>query len=66
MCVCVCVCFNRLIKGRRVAWTVSADVAAYTPYEGLNLTNQNRRKLGVFGWKLQGSHSPFYCYFDRY
>ena len=25
----------------------------YTPYEGLNLTNQNNRKLKVFGRKLE-------------
>ena len=31
-------------------------------YEGLNLANQKRRQLGVFGRKLGGSHSPFYCY----
>ena len=30
--------------------------------ESLNLANQKRRKLGVFGRKLGGSHSPFYCY----
>ena len=28
-------------------------------YEGLNLANQNRRKLGVFGRKLEESNSPF-------
>ena len=38
----------------------------YTPFEGLNLSNQNRRKLGVFGRKLKGSHSLVYCYFDKY
>ena len=32
----------------------------YTPYEGPSLANHNSRKLGVFGRKLQGSHSPFY------
>ena len=38
----------------------------YTPYEGLYLTNQKSRKLGVFVRKLKGSHSPFYDYFDKY
>ena len=37
----------------------------YTPYEGLDLANQRTRKLGVFGRKLKGSNSPFYCYFDQ-
>ena len=32
----------------------------YTPYEGPNLANQKSRKLGVFGQKLGGSHSPFH------
>ena len=27
--------------------------AGYTPYEGLNLANQNNRKLEVFGRKLE-------------
>ena len=30
-----------------------------TPYEGLNLANQNVRKFGVFERKLVGSHSIF-------
>ena len=38
----------------------------YTPYEGLNVASQKTRKLGVFGRKFEGSHSPFYCYFDTY
>ena len=38
----------------------------YTPYEGPNLTNMNSRKLGVFNRKLEGSHSPFHCHFDKY
>ena len=38
----------------------------YTPYEGLDFANQRTRKLGVFGRKLKGSNSPFYCYFDKY
>ena len=42
-----------------VQWT-------YTPHEGLNLTNRKTGKLGVFGWKLGGSHSLFSCYFDTY
>ena len=37
-----------------------------TPYEGLNLTNQKNRKLGVFSRKLDGRHYPFQCYFDKY
>ena len=36
--------------------------AVYTRYEGLNLTNQESRKLGVFGRKLEGSNSRFYCF----
>ena len=31
-----------------------------TPGEGLNLAYQKSRKLGAFGWKLEGSHSLFY------
>ena len=31
----------------------------YTPHEGLNWANQKSRKLGVFGRKLVGIHSPF-------
>ena len=38
----------------------------YTPYEGLNLANEKSRKLGVFGRKLEGSHSRCYHYFDKY
>ena len=30
------------------------------PCEGPSLANQNGRKLEVFVWKLEGSHSPFY------
>ena len=33
--------------------------------EGLNPTNQNSRKLGVYDRKLEGNHSLFYCYFDK-
>ena len=32
-----------------------------TPYEGLNLANQEGRKLGIFGRKLEGSYFLFYC-----
>ena len=32
----------------------------YTPYEGINVANQKSRKLEVFEWELEGSHSPFY------
>ena len=32
---------------------------AYTPYEGLNLANQNNRKLEVFGRKLEETSQ--YC-----
>ena len=32
-------------------------------YEGLNLANQKRRKLGVFGRNLEESHSPFIYFF---
>ena len=38
----------------------------YTPYEGVNLANQNGQKLGIFGRMLEGSHSSFYCYFNKY
>ena len=41
-------------------------IPTYTPYEGLYLTNQKSRKLRLFGRKLEGSHSPFYHYFDKY
>ena len=37
---------------------------AYTPHEGPTSANQNKRKLGVFDRKLEGSHSMFYCHFD--
>ena len=36
------------------------------PHEGLHLANQSSRKLGVFGRKLEGSHSVFDCYFQLY
>ena len=38
----------------------------YTPYKGLNLANQKGRKSGVFGRQLDGSHSLFYCYFEKW
>ena len=38
----------------------------YTSHEGLNLTNQKSRKLGVFGRKLEGSQSSFCCKLARY
>ena len=43
----------------------------YMLCEGLNLTNHNSWKLGVFGRKLGGggggkSHSTDACYFDTY
>ena len=38
----------------------------YKPYEGLSSANPIGRKLGVFGRKLEGSHSMFYFYFDIY
>ena len=40
--------------------------APYTPYEGPSLANQKSRKLGVFGRKFEGSHTPFECYFNEY
>ena len=42
------------------------SVLRITPYEGLNSANQKNRKLGVYGRKLEGSHSPCYCKFDKY
>ena len=33
--------------------------SSYKVYEGLSLPNQNGRKLGVFGRKLEGSHYLF-------
>ena len=38
----------------------------YTPHEDLSWANKNTRKLGVFGRKFEGSHSPFYCNFDKW
>ena len=29
------------------------------PYSGSNLANQNGWKLGVFDWKLEGTHFVF-------
>ena len=34
-----------------------ATTCIYTPYEGPNSSTQNGRKLGVFGRKLEESHS---------
>ena len=34
-------------------WGQLYRALAYTPYEGLNLANQNNRKLEVFGRKLE-------------
>ena len=39
---------------------------AYMSYEGPRLANENSRKLGVFHRKLEGNHSIFYQYFDKY
>ena len=36
-----------------------------TSYEGLNMANRKSQKLVVFGRKLEGSHSLFYCYFEN-
>ena len=41
-------------------------VVGYTPYEGSNLASQMSRKLEVFDRKLEGSHSLFCTYFDKY
>ena len=38
----------------------------YTPYEGSKVANQMSRKLRVFDRKLEGSHSLFCTYFDKY
>ena len=48
------------------SYRVTMRVKGYTPYEGLNLANQKGRKLGVFGRKLEGSHSPVYWYFNKH
>ena len=48
-----------IIINLRVMTTQNADRTrtrargSYTPYEGLNLANQNNRKLEVFGRKLE-------------
>ena len=52
--------------GRPLLVIYSVTMSLYTPYEDLNLADQMNRKLGVFGRKLEGNYSPFYCYFDRY
>ena len=38
----------------------------YTPHEGPSSASRNSWKLAVSGRKLEGSHIPFYCYFDEY
>ena len=46
---------------------VMADTGLFiTPYGGLNLANQRSRKLRVHDRKLEGSHSPFFSYSDKY
>ena len=37
-----------------------------TPYEDLNLANQNSRKSGQFSQILEGFTSLIYCYCDKY
>ena len=45
----------------------STTMTCYTPYESPNLANQKRRKLGVFGRKLEESNYPFIDFFwDKY
>ena len=51
--------------------TINSDVvepawAVVTSYEGSNLANQCCRMLDAFERKLEGSHSIFYSYFDKY
>ena len=41
-------------------------ILTYMPYEGLNLANQDSRKLGLFSRRSEGNDFLFYCYFDRY
>ena len=36
------------------------------PHEGSSFCNENSRKLIVFDWRLNGSHSLFCSYFDKY
>ena len=55
----ICVCTGR-------SPGITLDHPFYTPYEGVNLANQNCRKLGILDRKLEGSHSPFYRNFDKY
>ena len=47
-------------KGDPVPWVRSTHVLVRNHYQGLNLARQKSWKLGVFGFKLEGSHSPFY------
>ena len=44
----------------------SFRTSVYTPYEGPNPTDLYIGKLGVYDRKLEGKHSLFYCYFDKY
>ena len=55
-----------LVKVQCNSRDVQRGTKCYTPYEGLNLANLKRRKLGVFDRKLEGSHYPFYCFSDKY
>ena len=36
-----------------------------TQYEEAKLANWNNRNLGVFNWKLEGSHCPFYLILEK-
>ena len=47
-------------------WDGGPRYKNYTPHEGPSLVNDTSRKLGVFGRKLEGSHSPFNHYFGKY
>ena len=46
--------------------TPATKVTGYTPYQGLNLANQNNRKLGGVDRKLGGGRSVLYQYSDEY
>ena len=59
------VCSKNIVAAQE-GWQL-VRVAVYNmPYEGPNSANQINRKLGVFGRKLEGSHSQYYHYFDKY
>ena len=67
----VAVCVKLLSQGNRILMCgerscLTTNMYMYTPYEGLNLTNQKNRKLEVFSWKLEENHSVIDCYFHRY